>query len=62
VRVLTTFDLDEYVYSALRAAKTHVGRLLAKLGARDRALLVMVTYETGLVRPGAGALHPSVRC
>jgi len=30
-------------------AKTHVGRLLAKLGVRDRAQLVMVAYETGLV-------------
>jgi DNA-binding NarL/FixJ family response regulator len=33
-------------------AKTHVGRLLAKLGARDRAQLVMVAYETGLVQAG----------
>jgi len=36
----------------MATAKTHVGRLLAKLGARDRAQLVMVAYETGLVRPG----------
>jgi DNA-binding NarL/FixJ family response regulator len=36
----------------MATAKTHVGRLLAKLGARDRAELVMVAYETGLVRPG----------
>ncbi|HEX9505574.1 MAG TPA: response regulator transcription factor [Acidimicrobiia bacterium] len=33
-------------------AKTHVSRLLAKLNARDRAQLVIVAYETGLVTPG----------
>ena len=33
-------------------AKTHVNRAMAKLGARDRAQLVIVAYETGLVRPG----------
>jgi len=32
--------------------KTHVNRAMAKLGARDRAQLVIVAYETGLVRPG----------
>ena len=36
----------------MATAKIHVGRLLAKLGARDRAQLVMVAYETGLVQPG----------
>ena len=34
-------------------AKTHVARLFMKLGARDRAQLVVVAYETGLVVPGA---------
>ena len=34
----------------MATAKTHVGRLLAKLGARDRAQLVMVAYESGLVQ------------
>jgi DNA-binding NarL/FixJ family response regulator len=33
-------------------AKTHVNRTQAKLGAHDRAQLVMIAYETGLVRPG----------
>ncbi|MBL1096957.1 response regulator [Streptomyces coffeae] len=33
--------------------KTHVNRAMAKLGARDRAQLVVISYETGLVRPGA---------
>jgi DNA-binding NarL/FixJ family response regulator len=34
-------------------AKTHVSRVLAKLGARDRAQLVVIAYEAGLVVPGA---------
>jgi DNA-binding NarL/FixJ family response regulator len=44
---------DHLVLSPL-TAKTHVSRLLMKLGARDRAQLVVVAYESGLVVPGAG--------
>ena len=37
---------------AHETAKTHVKRILAKLGLRDRAQAVMISYETGLVTPG----------
>jgi DNA-binding NarL/FixJ family response regulator len=42
---------DELVLSPL-TAKTHVARLFAKLDARDRAQLVVLAYESGLVVPG----------
>ena len=42
---------DELVLSPL-TAKTHVARLFSKLDARDRAQLVVVAYESGLVVPG----------
>ena len=40
-------------------AKTHVARLFSKLGARDRAQLVVAAYESGLVVPGADASQVS---
>lgn len=43
---------DELILSPL-TAKTHVARLFQKLDARDRAQLVVLAYETGLVVPGA---------
>ncbi len=40
------------LYVSHATVKTHVSRLLMKLEARDRAQLVMVAYETGVVMPG----------
>jgi hypothetical protein len=37
--------------------KTHVTRILSKLGLRDRAQAIVAAYESGLVEPGAGALR-----
>ena len=40
------------LYVSHATVETHVSRLLMKLDARDRAQLVMVAYETGVVKPG----------
>jgi DNA-binding NarL/FixJ family response regulator len=40
------------LYVSHATVKTHVSRLLMKLDARDRAQLVMIAYETGVVAPG----------
>ncbi|MDW5594498.1 response regulator transcription factor [Conexibacter stalactiti] len=44
---------DELILSPL-TVKTHLARLFSKLAARDRAQLVVIAYETGLVVPGGG--------
>jgi len=51
-RGLSNAELAERIHVSPATAKTHVGHLLTKLDARDRAQLVMLAYETGLVAPG----------
>jgi DNA-binding NarL/FixJ family response regulator len=49
---LSNDEIATALYISPTTAKTHVSRTMVKLGARDRAQLVVFAYETGLVRPG----------
>jgi DNA-binding NarL/FixJ family response regulator len=48
---LSNAEIAQELYVSPATAKTHVARLLLKLDARDRAQLVVIAYESGLVRP-----------
>ncbi len=49
---LSNEEIAERLVVSPATAKTHVSRAMVKLGARDRAQLVVFAYEAGLVRPG----------
>jgi len=49
---LTNAEIGERLFMSPATARTHVSRILSKLGARDRTQLVVTAYESGLVRPG----------
>ena len=49
---LSNDEIAERLVVSPATAKTHVSRAMIKLGARDRAQLVVIAYESGLVRPG----------
>jgi len=49
---LSNEEIAKALYMSPLTAKTHVSRILSKLGARDRAQLVVIAYETGVVNPG----------
>jgi len=49
---LSNEEIARKLYMSASTAKTHATRAMMKLGARDRAQLVVVAYQSGLVRPG----------
>jgi DNA-binding NarL/FixJ family response regulator len=54
-RGLSNTEIGTTLFIGAATTKTHVSRILSKLCARDRAQLVVMAYETGLVTPGADA-------
>jgi DNA-binding NarL/FixJ family response regulator len=58
---LSNDEIAGRLYLSPLTAKTHVSRIMTKLNARDRAQLVVMAYESGLVTPGKLGGRPSSR-
>jgi DNA-binding NarL/FixJ family response regulator len=54
-RGLTNDEIASELFLSPATARTYVSRLLTRLDARDRAALIVLAYETGLVRPGGAS-------
>jgi DNA-binding NarL/FixJ family response regulator len=52
---LSNDEIARQLFVSPLTAKTHVSRILTKLDARDRAQLVVLAYESGLVTPGSAS-------
>ena len=51
-RGLSNSEIGEALFVSQTTAKTHVSHVMTKLDARDRARLVVIAYESGLILPG----------
>jgi DNA-binding NarL/FixJ family response regulator len=57
-RGLSNDEIAAEISISPATARTYVSRMLTKLEARDRAQLVVIAYETGLVKPGRSGERP----
>jgi DNA-binding NarL/FixJ family response regulator len=57
-RGLSNDEIAAEIHISPATARTYVSRMLTKLGARDRAQLVVIAYETGVVTPGRRRATP----
>jgi DNA-binding NarL/FixJ family response regulator len=56
---LNNTEIAERLVVSPATAKTHVSRIMSKLGARDRAQLVVLAYQSGLIQPPAARPGPT---
>ena len=57
-RGMSNAEISDTLFIAEQTAKTHIGRILAKLNLRDRAQAIVFAYETGLVTPSGSGPAP----